>query len=437
MKVVHISHQDHGGAGGAAFRLHAGLRALGVDSRFLTTAAVHRAEHVLLAGDAVLADSLGQSVVRRVPEFQHAVDRWRKLVQGYPNRPRGLEMFSTPESALPGLRHFIPDDTDILHFHWICGLVPLDEPHPWLREFPIVWTLHDMNPFTGGCHFSFGCDHHTSACGNCFQLGSGENLDASRRILDQKRRSYAGLDITCVSPSRWMFQQATASSLLGARHHAHIANGIDISAFSIHEGARERFPMFGAEDTVLLFGSDSGTRRKGLEYLLHALRELAAQDAGRLRLAVFGPEPDQALLDVGLPVTALGYSTGSETLATQYSMADALVAPSIEDNLPNVVLEAQLCGLPVVAFRVGGLPDIVDHGSTGYLARPKDVDDLIQGIRWVVSRRAHRAELAATCRAEAVNRFDISRRAEDMIRLYQQILTRRHFPAQHDRSDTC
>lgn len=423
MKVVHISHEDHGGAGSAAYRLHGGLRSLGVDSSFLSMAAAHEEQHVQLimpVDGGVETDG----DIRRNQEFQQAVAAWQGLVDGYPNRVRGMEMFSSPLGVAPLLRQSIPEATDILHFHWVSGVVPFQAPQAWLEQYPIVWTLHDMNPFTGGCHFSFGCDKYMQGCGDCPQLGGVGEDDHSRSIHVQKMNSYESLDITCVSPSRWMCDRVVRSSLLGSRRQEVIHNGVDLDVFHRSEDARAREGVFSNDDFVLLFGTDSGGGRKGFEYLLNALRELVNQEGGeRVKLAVFGKDPGITLCDIALPVTYLGYANDAARLVDIYSMADALILSSVEDNLPNVVTEAQACGLPVIAFGVGGVPEQIEHRETGYLARPKDFHDLHQGIHWAMER-PDRVEVAETCRANAEARFNHLSRAREMMVLYESILAR-------------
>ena len=148
MKVVHITHSASGGAGKAAYNLHVGLRAMGVDSLFLTARLDKAEPHT-----ALLPAASPGADASATPDFHRAVAAWKALVDEYPERVRNYEMFSSPEGMLPRLREAIPEDTDILHLHWVSGIVPFDAPQTWLERLPVVWTLHDMNPFTGGCHF--------------------------------------------------------------------------------------------------------------------------------------------------------------------------------------------------------------------------------------------------------------------------------------------
>lgn len=428
MKVVHVSHEDHGGAGAAAYRLHAGLRSLGVDSVLLTAARKREDEHVRLV-PARRAAAEKRSGCLCNPEFEDALTAWRRLVERYPDRTRGLEMFSSPECALPLMEETVPEDADIIHLHWVCGMIPFDEPCGWLRRRPLVWTLHDMNPFTGGCHFSFGCQKFSGQCGDCFQLGNvGEN-DHSRRIHLQKQRGYAGLALTCVSPSAWMRAHASRSSLLRDMRHETIFNGIDLDLFCPRPKARRQDGRFAKDDFVVLFGSATGIGRKGAAHLAEALETIAADKAPhRVRLARFGSAPPKLLNApkmAATDLTDLGFIEDETKMAEVFAMADLFVLPSLEDNLPNSVSEALACGTPVAAFTAGGIPEQVEHGVTGYLARPKDSRDLAQGIRWAMNRHADpekRAETARACRTAAA-RFDQTDRARDTLALYRSVLS--------------
>ena len=421
MKVVHITHSASGGAGKAAYNLHVGLRAMGVDSFFLTARLDKARPHA-----ALLPASSPGGNVSATPDFDRAVAAWKALVDEYPDRVRNYEMFSSPEGMLPRLREAIPKDTDILHLHWVSGIVPFDAPQPWLERLPVVWTLHDMNPFTGGCHFSAGCERYRNRCGDCPQLNSGREDDHSRRILEQKRLSYAGLGITCVSPSRWMDRCAARSAVLRDTHRECIANGIDLDTFRRRPEARERDGRFPSRDFVLLFGADQAGGRKGLAKLREGLAVLAERgEARNLRLATFGAEGGAIGRETGIPEVSFGYITNPERLAEIYSMADCLAVPSLEDNLPGVAIEALACGTPTVAFNVGGMADVVEHGRTGYLAEPHRAENLANGVAWAMEQAAGRESVAASCRERAQRLFDRRDRAQDMADLYQRIAKER------------
>lgn len=403
MKVAHITHSLSGGVGNAALSLHTALNRAGVKSVLITAADLENGE-----------------------DFNRAVNEWKSLVAEYPDRVKNYEMFSSPNTAFPHLRQALPGDVDILHFHWVCGIVPFDIPWPWLKDYPIAWTLHDMNPFTGGCHFSAGCDRYRHGCGDCPQLNSGRKDDHSRQIHRQKQEAYRSLNITCVSPSRWMRDNALKSSLLSDKRQVIIRNGIDLTVFSPQQKPREADGRIGENDFVLLFGSDQNSRRKGAQLLREALRIFVARYSPKhFKLATFGSQDARVASDPGIPVIPFGYIDKPGELAHIYSMADAFVLPSLDDNLPNVVSEALACGTPVVAFKVGGVPEQVEHGVTGYLAKPGDPADLAEGFAWAMGRTGNRKKTAAACRERALHFCNIEERAHDMALLYENICASR------------
>jgi glycosyltransferase involved in cell wall biosynthesis len=295
----------------------------------------------------------------------------------------------------------------------------------------VVWTLHDMNPFTGGCHFSFGCEKFTDSCGACYQLGSSRADDPSARALALRHAAYAGLDLTCVGPSAWMSREAARSAALGCARHEVVPNGLDLGVFRRKEGARARLAGHelgqkqGLEEGgfVILFGAASGLERKGFDLLERALAGLFPDGVPQgVRLAAFGAT---GAGDGAADVVDLGMARTEEEMAAIYSLADVFVLPTRADNLPNSVAEALACGVPVVSFAVGGLPEMVEHGVTGWLARPEDPADLARGLAWAMDGKRDGAGRAAACRAAAEARYGLSDQARRMKALYQDILHRR------------
>ncbi|MGE4505082.1 MAG: glycosyltransferase [Desulfovibrionaceae bacterium] len=433
MKVVHVTHEDHGGAGVAAWRLHRGLLALGVESRMLVAASRRAGEPG--SGVAVVAPADGEfpggpphgaDGVLRNPGFDAELASWRGLVARYPNRTRGLETFSSPVGGLPGLEAAVNAlGVDVVHLHWVAGMLDLEAPPRWLWGVPVVWTLHDMNPFTGGCHFSFGCEKFTDSCGGCFQLGSSRADDPSARALALRRAAYAGLELTCVGPSAWLSREAARSAALGGARHEVVPYGLDLGVFCRVADARARAGLEQG-DFVILFGAASGLGRKGFDLLDRALAGLFPEGPPQgVRLAAFGATGAGLGGSVGAAVVDLGTACTEAEMAAMLSLADVFVLPTRADNLPNSVIESLACGTPVVSFAVGGLPEMVEQGITGWLARPEDPADLARGLAWAMDGKRDGAGRAAACRAAAEARYGLSDQARRMKALYQDILHRR------------
>lgn len=428
IRVALFSSADAGGAGIAARRQHAALREAGVGS-VMYVSEQHGNETAVyvppLSGQNVLPirDSGGAAL----SGLGAAWRRIDKELKAYPRRPDGLELFSPTGGcaelgALPLL-----EDFDLLHLHWVAQFVDLTGSGAALRGRPLVWTLHDMRPFTGGCHYSGGCRRFTEECGACPQLGSTDGKDLSFQNWRLARRAYRTLDLTVVSPSAWLAEQARASSLFRDVPVHVIGNPHPLDLFRPLNKARLRREMgIGEEDLLLVFSAQSlNNRRKGMYYLDKALAMLAdgpLRDI--LRILLLGVAPPDFSLPGGLKGEALGHVNDPGQVALLYAMADGVVAPSLEDNAPNVICEAAGCGVPVIAFNAGGIPEMVRHGETGWLAEREDAAGLAAGVRWLAGARKNPA-LSLRCRALALERWSAPSRAADYKALYEAILAER------------
>ena len=313
--------------------------------------------------------------------------------------------------------------SDIVHFHWICdGMLRIEE----LKRInkPIIWTLHDMWAFTGGCHYSEGCERFQQACGNCPQLNRSSKNDLSSSILRRKKEAWSGLDITIITPSKWLAECAKKSSLFKGRRIEVIHNGLDLNLFKpIDKTTARKIWDLPIDKKLILFGAINATsdHRKGSDLLYDCLKQLADRWSGKAELVVFGASEPENSLGFGPPVHYLGHLHDDVSLALLYSGADVMVVPSRQDNLPNTVVESLACGTPVLAFNIGGMPDIVDHKLNGYLAKPFDTSDLAVGINWVLSDNARHKELCIKAREKAVACFDIKKVAGQYAELYMEV----------------
>lgn len=425
MKVVHLCMQHYGGAGTSAARLHAGLLAEGLDSRMLVLKRRGDDPRIELmpGAGAPVATEGGETLA---PGWLAASKRWNAHLAGHAVSPE-LELLSDPFADTPLDSLDILREADVLNFHWTAGMADLRGDVPFLAGRPIVWTMHDMNPFTGGCHYSVGCERYTDACGACHLLGSTDERDVTREYFEIKRAAYAGLDLTCVTPSRWLGDCLGAGALLGDRPRRVIPYGLPTDVFKPYDRAAVRRELGVPEDAkVVLFGAAGvHNRRKGLRFLIEALEILAADGHGEdLVLAMFG-EFGGAAPRLPFPVIPAGYVTDETQLALLYSMADVYVLPSLEDNLPNVVLESLACGTPVAGFDIGGMPDMIEHRKTGWLAARGDVRGLADAVRWATAPRAVPGAVARLCRTTVLERYTLGAQARAYAALYDEILARR------------
>jgi len=316
---------------------------------------------------------------------------------------------------------------DIVNLHWVGrAFVSIDEIGR--LGSPLVWTLHDMWPFTGGCHFDGGCNRYVHTCGACPQLGSERERDLSRWSWHRKAKAWAKAELTVVTPSRWLARCAAKSSLLGSVRTEVIPNGLDVGVFTARDKGASRHALgLPQESRLVLYGATGGLSnpRKGFGFLERALGELSAQCIGEeVELVVLGSSTPVEPMIAGHLCHSLGVIEDDDVLCDALSAADLLAAPSVQDNLPNMVMEALACGTPVVAFDVGGLPDMIDHKENGYLAQPFDPGDLAAGIAWALGSRERREELAERALRKATQEFDQRLQARRYLDLYADVLER-------------
>lgn len=414
MKVVHISHTDGGaGAGRAAYRIHSSLRELGVDSRML----VSQKRTADPSVQAMASSGLGHWQVR-VAEYLEA-RAGRTLA-------RDASVFLTPAryGYFRPARAAVVRKADVVAAYWINGAYIAPESLAAINK-PLVWRLSDVWPFTGGCHYPWTCERFESQCGECPQLRQPGPQDATNRLWLRKQHAWRALDLTVVAPSNWMAGLARRSSLFADRRVEVIPTGVDLSVFRPQDSIALRKQLDIPQDRlVIAFGAldPAGDTRKGYAELSSALERIAASPlAARVMALIFGR---QQLPNERLPIPArfLGRLDQDQALSDIYSAADLVVVPSLEDNLPNVALEAIACGAPVCGFDVGGMPDIVRNGWNGFLAPLRDSRALADGMIAILGNGNLRREMSKKARMHAEQRFSLDAQAHTYAKLYAELV---------------
>jgi glycosyltransferase involved in cell wall biosynthesis len=423
LKVVHLATTDFGGAGKAAYRLHKGLQASGVDSTMLVVNRknIDPSVRILPSGQVGGIIDCPEQYPPNLDYAHRIWQHWTAMVSSYPDRAPGMEIFSDDFSEIPLECSREIREADIVNLHWVAGLLNCVNAALALKGKKVVWTMHDMNPVTGGCHYAGTCEGYLKSCGSCPMLGSRSDEDLSRTIWQFKQYAYGKLDLHPVSPSRWLARVASQSTLLSPFRTRVIPNGCPADVFTPSPRRDEVRRGYGVPEgsKVVLFGAESLlTERKGFIYLLRALKGMATDG---VVFAFFGKLPQEVQLALELPLINLGFVEDESTLAALYSMADLFVIPSVEDNLPNTVVEAMLCGVPVVGFDIGGIPDMVEHKKTGYLVPPRDVAALVDGINWCLFH-PDAAGLGAASRKKALACYSLEAQAAGYTALYRELL---------------
>ncbi|MCP2728632.1 glycosyltransferase family 4 protein [Limnofasciculus baicalensis] len=417
MKVLLINTYDiEGGAARAAYRLHQGLERIGVTSQMLV--------QEKFSNDA--------KVIAPKTKFAEGIAKMRQTFGAFPTKfypQRDSATFSNqwlPDTIAPQVTKLNPD---IINLHWINSSYMQIETLAKLKP-PLVWSLHDMWAFTGGCHYNQDCDRYTISCGACPQLGSTKDWDISRWVWQRKTKAWKNLNLTVVALSSWLAKCARESSLFKDLRIEVIPNGIDPNRYRpINRQIARQVLNLPQDKQLILFGSLKATsdKRKGFHLLQPALQELSKSGwYDRLELVIFGAERPENPPEFGFNAHYLGTLSDDLSLALVYSAADVFVLPSVQDNLPNTIMEAIACGTPCVAFNIGGMPDMIEHEQNGYLAQAYKTEDLARGIAWVLENEERHQKLSFRAREKVEQEFTMEIQASRYVSLFTQILGDAH-----------
>ncbi|MFM6338646.1 MAG: glycosyltransferase family 4 protein [Dolichospermum sp.] len=413
MKPLVISTSDiNGGAARAAYRLHQGLQNIAVDSQMLVQNK-QSDDYTVIAPERKVSKGIGK--------LKPTLDSLP--LQLYPQRDRSTYSVQwLPDNLAAQVAQLNPD---IINLHWInAGYMQIET----LAKFkkPIIWTLHDMWAFTGGCHYNKDCTNYTESCGACPQLYSNKEKDLSNWVWRRKAKAWKDLNLTIVTPSHWLADYARKSSLFQNLRIEVIANGLDAQVYKpIDQKIARNLLNLPLDRKLVLFGAIKSTsdRRKGFHLLEPALRKLSEDKNHKndVELVIFGASPPSEVPNLGLPIHYLGRLNDDIALALLYSAVDVFIAPSVQDNLPNTVMESLACGTPCIAFDIGGMSDMIEHQQNGYLAKHFDIDDLVRGITWVLEDEERLRWLGGNGRKKVEQKFTLEIQAHNYLYIYENL----------------
>lgn len=424
MRVALINTMDgKGGAARAAYRLHKGLCGLGVNSTYFVR-------------DQTSADP---TIRRYVPDPAPAAANHRATCKAAreaaynayaATRSPDIELFS--QERLDGDENFFVQlpRADVINLHWVAGFVDYHTFFSQRIDRPVVWTLHDMNPFTGGCHYDQGCGKFRTACGACPLLGTADPDDLSQRVFAAKAdlfRDWPRHMLRIVAPSKWLADEARSSALFKKFDATVIPNSVETDIFKPmdRDAARAALKLPPDANIVLFVSNHIGLARKGFRELIHALS--LVPDLENLVLVGIG---DSHILTVDAPfrVMQIEHVGDDAKTAMLYAAADVMAIPSRQDNLPNTILESLSCGTPVVGFGVGGIPDVVREDETGYLAAPGHVPGLSLAFMKAFSDPERLRACGRRGRQLIVQSYSLDTQARAYAALYEQTFdeTQRH-----------
>lgn len=408
MKVVHIALYDRFGGGCiAGYRQHQALRRAGVDSRMWVRFKVTNDVNV----------SAFQPSLHLYPRISRL---FRRYLHKFEWRQSGVfgEMFDVRSEHGKDMLQGMPQ-ADIINIQFAWGFVDLPA---FLRNLPnkvpVVVTMHESSAFTGGCSYAEQCIKFHNVCGNCPKLERAKNKDESYRQWSLKQKAYSLRRLHFVAVSNWLLNNAQSSPL--TKHHSRslIYNGLDTATFRPLDRKAARHALgIPSKATVVSFAAASlSDRRKGIAELVSALREAKE----KLFLLTWGRGVPPELQE--FKHLHLGNIESETLMAIAYSAADALVVPSLQENLPQTATESIACGTPVVAFSVGGIPEIVRDGETGLLAPVGDVRALKEAIEKMLNDKNLREKLGQRGVEVAREEFSYKKNAENYVKLYQSML---------------
>lgn len=419
MRVVHITFSDSiGGASHSIRCLNKELLRAGIDGKLVVMRQESDDPTVIKAKNSLFGRVLS-SISPSVDAFPLRFYRRNSKIIWSPGL---FDLFGL--ERLPVILN-----TDIISLYWVCyGFLSPKTIGKLLRTGkPVIWRLSDMWPFTGGCHYSGSCTRYEDKCGCCPQLGSSRDRDLSRFVWNRKKRWWQGNPLTIVCPSKWIARCAQHSSLFRDARIEIIPTGVNINLFKpIPKEVARSILSLPLDKKLILFGAISALddNRKGSQYLINALDIINQHNHEKLpELLIFGTMKRPNRPNWKFDVHVMGHIRDEITMALLYSAADVFVAPYVEENLSNAVLEALSCGTPTVAFNIGGMPDVIDHLQNGYLASPLNVEELSNGINWVLSEQKRWVNLSIGARKRIEQGFTSEMQAKKYIQLYKEVLS--------------
>ena len=401
MKVLHINTLDTGGAALAARRLHLAMRKEGIQSKFLslTNNSPPFEEKYFLKFSP---PSFPIRFLRKVGLSKSNTQKYLNAIKEHVGK---FEAFSSPLTDHKLEYHPLVAEADVIHLHWVSNFIN------WPTFFknidvPIVWTLHDMNPLQGGFHYNYDLNLNEKYLGKV----NSYYLDVKLKAIKYAK------NITIVSPSRWLHEISQQSKIFAPFNHFIIQNGLNSSVFTPRNREYSRSILdIPLDKKVILFVSDAlENRRKGYEILLNAFENVQND---KLLLVSIGNN-NVPLSEKFSNVLEIGRVRDELLMSIAYSSADVFCIPSIEDNLPNTVLESLSCGTPVVGFNIGGIPQLVLNGINGFISPEASSKSLSNTLMRALSYNFNKDEI----RNKALEEFDGSKQAKKYISVYDTLI---------------
>lgn len=409
MKVLHLVGGDlSGGAARGAYWLHEALLKAGVDSWLLCDS---------LSGVAGELNTLTTctSPAKKITKVLRGKLDQLPTVLGYKSRNKKV-LFSSGLFGVNITKHALYQSADIIHLHWVNNgffkITDLDK-----IKKPIVWTIRDMWPITGGCHYSLGCEKYKKTCSECPVLNSKKENDLSSFLQSRKEKFIQGSNVTAVGIGSWISECTSQSTIFKGKVVKTIPNTINADLFKpVDKNIAKDFFCIVGKKVIAVGAQNISDIYKGMDELQQALKML--KDKQDYHILVFGKSPKEFWDKLGISYSLLGFLRDIYSLRMVYSAADVFVAPSKYETFGKTIAEAMACATPVVAFNATGPVDIIDHLENGYLAKPYDAYDLRNGIEWVLNN-VNTPQVCYKARAKVLSSFSPEVTSKLYIELYR------------------
>lgn len=408
MKILIVNTSDiDGGAARAAYRLHQSLLSNNIDSQMLVQAK---------SSDDFTVNSTSSKIQKGINKLRPTLDSLP--IRNYDNKTLFSPSWLPSKNLINQINELNPD---VVHLHWInAGMIKIED----LAKInaPVVWSLHDMWAFTGGCHYDELCGAYERKCGECVVLASSKNNDISRKIFNRKQKTYSTIkNMTIIGLSNWLKTSAKNSALFKNRKVVNLPNPIDTNIFKPFDKNKSR-ELWGLPKNkkLVLFGAMGATSdpRKGFKELSQAFKYIDRDD---IEFVIFGASTPANPPEIGFKTNYIGSLSDDVSLVTLYSAVDVMIVPSKQENLSNAIMESLACATPVVGFDIGGNSDLIDHKNNGYLSPAFDAEALAKGIEWILDNEKYE-ELCSNARDKVMREFDSKIVAEKYIKLYNEAL---------------
>lgn len=394
MRIVHIAFAVD--TQSASYRLHKALLENGITSSILVVENSYSLTGVFTIEDKYkIKESVSSKIIRKIKT---------RIRKKYISKEKGP--FSSDCIGHNLANHPLILEADIVHLHWIINTISIRSIKDiLLNDKKVIWTCHDNWPFTGGCHVRYNCNGFKSDCANC--LYSKNKGKVAKKFLKIKKRCLVNRGLVLTGPSNWMVSNLKESIFMNEKIYK-LQNCVDTAVFKPMNKYSIR-EYLGFDSSKIIIGisvMDTGIPYKGWAYIVELMARIRKEAAiqSKIEFVIMGNgKPDGSL---PFKIHRFGYLSEEHLIAEIYNACDFTINPSLEESFSNVVLESISCGVPVLAFSIGGIPDIIDHKKNGYLAEAKNINDLYNGFVWICNNINNRKVIEA-CRSKAIEHFSL------------------------------